>query len=97
MTMQTITATEFKATCLDLLDKVQSGEIPELAITKRGQVVAIVRRPKVTLEEAQALFGCMKGTLGLPSDLDLTQPVFEGRILAKEGILLSQDDPMLPE
>ena len=83
--MQIITATEFKATCLDLLDKVQSGEIPELAITKRGQVVAVVRPPKVTLAEAQALFGCMRGTVELPPDLDLTEPIFEGEIEAEGG------------
>jgi prevent-host-death family protein len=88
--VQTITATEFKATCLDLLDRVQSGEIEELAITKRGQVVAVVRRPKVTQEQAEALFGCMKGTFGIPPDLDLTAPVFEGEIEAESGRLYSE-------
>ncbi len=83
--MQTITATEFKATCLDLLDKVQSGEIGELAITKRGQVVAVVRPPKVTLAQAESLFGCLRGTVELPPDLDLTEPIFEGVIEAEEG------------
>ena len=85
--MQTVTATEFKATCLDLLDRVYAGEIDELAITKRGTVVAILRRPKVTLEQAQSLFGCMKGVLGIPADLDLTAPIFEGEIVAERGIL----------
>lgn len=85
--MQTITATEFKATCLDLLDRVYTGEIDELAITKRGTVVAVLRRPRVTLEQAQLLFGCMKGVLGIPDDLDLTQPVFEGSINAEQGLL----------
>ena len=75
--MQTITATEFKATCLELLDRVHSGDIDELAITKRGTVVAVLRRPKVTLEEANALFGCMKGTLGWDQSLDLTAPAFD--------------------
>ena len=87
MEMETVTATEFKATCLDLLDRVHSGEIDELAITKRGNVVAILRRPKVTREEAESLFGCMRGTLGWDADLDLTAPVFEGEINAEKGIL----------
>ena len=85
--METISATEFKATCLELLDRVNSGEIDELAITKRGKVVAVLRRPKVTPEEARALFGCMKGALGIPEDLDLTAPVFEGEINAETGHL----------
>ncbi len=85
--METVTATEFKATCLDLLDRVHSGEIDELAITKRGNVVAVLRRPKVTREQAEALFGCMKGTLTWDDDLDLTAPVFEGEINAETGFL----------
>jgi prevent-host-death family protein len=68
--MQSITATEFKATCLDILDRVQSGEIEELAITKRGQVVAVVRRPRVTQEQAEALFGCMKGTFEIAREIE---------------------------
>ncbi len=85
--MQTVSATQFKATCLDLLDRVQSGEIEELAVTKRGRVVAIIRPPNVTPAEAQNLFGCMSGVLGIPDDLDLTAPVFEGRINAEHGTL----------
>jgi antitoxin (DNA-binding transcriptional repressor) of toxin-antitoxin stability system len=85
--MHTISATEFKATCLELLDKVNRGEIDELAITKRGVTVAILRRPRVTREEAEAIFGCMKGTLGIPDDLDLTAPVFDpDDILSEKGI-----------
>ena len=75
--MQTISATEFKATCLELLDKVYAGEIDELAITKRGTTVAVLRRPRVTPEEAEAIFGCMKGTFGLDESLDLTEPVLD--------------------
>ena len=85
--METVTATEFKATCLDLLDRVHSGEIDELAITKRGNVVAVLRRPKVTRDEAVSLFGCLKGTFVWDDDLDLTAPVFDGEITAEMGVL----------
>ena len=83
--MHSISATEFKATCLELFDRVQAGEIEEIEVTKRGRVVAIVRPPRVTREEAESLFGCMEGTLGVPDDLDLTAPVFEGEINAESG------------
>ncbi len=83
--MHSISATEFKATCLDLFDRVQAGEIKEIEVTKRGRVVAIVRPPRVTEQEAESLFGCTKGTLGVPDDLDLTAPVFEGEINAESG------------
>ncbi|MDR3692352.1 MAG: type II toxin-antitoxin system prevent-host-death family antitoxin [Fimbriimonas sp.] len=40
----TITATEFKAKCLQILDQVnRTGEV--VTITKRGQVVAELRAP----------------------------------------------------
>ena len=87
MTMQTINATDFKATCLELLDRVSTGEIEELAITKRGQVVAVVRPPRPTAEDAAGLHGFMKGTVQIPDDLDLTAPVFEGEITAETGKL----------
>ena len=85
--MLTIGATEFKATCLDLLDRVQSGEIDELAITKRGNVVAVLRRPNVTRQQAESLFGCMRGTVTWDAGLDLTAPVFDGEINAESGRL----------
>ena len=87
MTMQTISATDFKATCLELLDRVGSGEIDGLAITKRGRVVALLRPPQPTAAEAASFHGFLKGSVELPDDLDLTAPVFEGGITAERGKL----------
>lgn len=43
--MNTITATEFKAKCLQILDQIQlTGEV--LQITKHGKVVAELRAPE---------------------------------------------------
>ena len=83
--MRTISATEFKATCLDLFDQVYAGEIEEFGVTKHGRVVAVVRRPAVTRSDAETLYGCLEGTLSLPADLDLTKPIFEGEINAEDG------------
>jgi prevent-host-death family protein len=85
--MQTITATEFKAHCLDVLDRVNSGEIEEVAITKRGKVVARLLPPPLDAEAVAALFGAMAGTVTMDDDCDLTEPVFEGVINAAEGII----------
>jgi prevent-host-death family protein len=85
--MQTINATEFKARCLDVLDRVNSGEIDELVVTKRGKIVARVLPPPTSLAEVSALFGAMAGTVTMADDLDLTAPVFEGTINAAEGIM----------
>ena len=45
MTHQTISATEFKAKCLSLLEQV-NREGGTVTITKRGQVVGVLSAPK---------------------------------------------------
>ena len=55
----TLSASAFKATCLDLMDRARDGSIDAITITKRG-------RPHVTIrfsspaEAASSPFGCMK-------------------------------------
>ena len=67
-----VTATEFKAKCLDLLDQVNSGAIARLEVTKRGKVVAVVTKPPATA--GGDLHGFMRGSVIVPPDLDLTAP-----------------------
>lgn len=83
-----ITATEFKAKCLDILDQVQSRKLSRVTVTKRGKPVAVVTQPEP--EEAfdpYSIFGCMKGTVTIPEGVDIVGPIFEGEILAEKGIL----------
>lgn len=55
----TLSASDFKATCLDLMDRARDGAIEAITITKRG-------RPHVTIrfsnpaEPTLNPFGCMK-------------------------------------
>ncbi len=70
--VRTINATEFKATCLDLLDQVNSGTIERLEVTKRGKVVAVVTKPAAPA--AGDLHGFLRGSVIIPPDLDLTAP-----------------------
>ncbi len=87
MTKQTINATEFKAKCLDLLDQVGRGELEELEVTKRGQVVARVvppRRPPSSMKEWRAM---MKGSVHIPPGFDLTAPASDDVWNAELGIL----------
>ena len=60
-----IAAGKFKATCLALLDEVQSGR-QEIVITKRGRPVA---RLLPVDEKAPTLFGRMKGTIKILGDI----------------------------
>jgi prevent-host-death family protein len=67
-----VSATEFKARCLDLLDQVNSGVIGRLEVTKRGKVVAVVTRPPGLA--GGDLHGFLRGSVIVPPGLDLTAP-----------------------
>lgn len=82
----TITATQFKATCLELLDRLVERKLVRLVITKRGRPVAVVT-PADVGDEAERLFGCMKGSVRVPPDVDLTAPVLDEPLLARKGRL----------
>lgn len=63
--MKTVSASEFKAKCLALLDEVKStGEA--LEITKRGKPVARVLPPTIPRTD---LFGAMKGEIKIHGDI----------------------------
>jgi hypothetical protein len=70
-----VSATEFKATCLALLDQLNRGTITRLEVTKRGKVVAVVTKPATT--EAGDLHGFLQDSVIIPPGLDLTAPTGE--------------------
>ena len=75
-----MTATEFKAKCLDILDRVNAGEWSQVVITKRGKDVAMLVPPKQEAEEPwdpNSMFGSMKGQLIIDPSIDLTKPIYE--------------------
>jgi prevent-host-death family protein len=74
-----ITATEFKAKCLDLLDRVNSGEIRKVHITKRGKEVAVMGGPGVQ-EEKGDFIGWQAGSVVLPDDLDIDGPIYDPEV-----------------
>jgi len=61
-----ITATEFKAKCLKLMDEVAKSREP-IIITKRGRPVAKV--VPIEPEERGSWFGYMAGTLEITGDI----------------------------
>lgn len=61
-----ITAAEFKARCLKLMDEVQATQTP-ITVTKRGRPVA--RLVPIEPAEAPPLFGCLKGSVTANDDL----------------------------
>ncbi len=83
---QTISATEFKAKCLDLLDQIDRGELDELAVTKRGHVVARLVPPPASTHELAAWHGFMRGAAHIAPGTDLTEPVTEAAWEAEDGL-----------
>jgi len=83
--IQKINATDFKAKCLDILDRVGDGELEKVAITKRGRVVAVLM-PAEALP-VKALHGFMRGSVVIPPDFDLTSPVLDEPFGAEGGLL----------
>ena len=77
MRKQAVSASEFKAKCLDLLDQVGRGEIEELEVTKRGRVVARLLPPNATA--AGHWHGFMRGSVVIPAGFDLTAPASDDR------------------
>jgi prevent-host-death family protein len=84
---KTISATEFKATCLQVLDRVQSGEFSRVEVTKRGRVVAVLSPPPVAMELAKGLHGALHGRVAIPEGFDLTAPALDEPTDAELGVL----------
>lgn len=73
-----MTATDFKATCLDVLDRLASRELECVTVTKRGRVVARLLPPvDVAKPSLDDFFGSMRGTVIGLEGVDLTQPILE--------------------
>lgn len=72
----TVSASEFKAKCLEYFDKLSRQEIDSIVVTKRGKTVAVVRPPQLTYEEALSVHGSMRGRfVQLDPSADLVGPI----------------------
>jgi antitoxin (DNA-binding transcriptional repressor) of toxin-antitoxin stability system len=80
----TITASEFKAKCLDLLDRLAARKLTRLYITKRGRIVAVVTPPDNT-EDLGDLHGFMRGSVIAPDGFDFTAPALDEPLTADQG------------
>ena len=87
MDSETVSATEFKAKCLDLLDQVGARQIGRLEITKHGKVVAVLVPPPSRKEAVQQLHGFLRGSVLVPEGCDLTAPVLDEPLDAELGKL----------
>jgi prevent-host-death family protein len=82
-----IAASEFKAKCLGLMDRLAARKLTRIVVTKRGRPVAVLTPPPTSEEVAEGLFGCLKGRIVAPPDFDFTAPVLDEPLDAAEGRL----------
>ena len=85
--VQTFTATEFKAKCLDILDRVGRREWERVVVTKRGVPVAVVTASAPETFSIERLHGSMRGSVTIPPEFDLTAPILDEPLAADEGDL----------
>jgi prevent-host-death family protein len=81
---ETISATEFKARCLEMFDRLAARKIDRVVVTKRGRPVAVLTPPDPEAGFA-ALHGFLRGSVRIPEGVDLTAPVLDEALNAEEG------------
>jgi len=86
-TTRTISATEFKAKCLDILDRVSRREWDRVVVTKRGIAVGVLVPPSADASEVERLPGFLRGSVIMPPDVDLTAPVSDEPFAAEDSLL----------
>lgn len=82
----TISATEFKAKCLELMEQGASRQLDRVHVTKRGKpFVTIEMKPETSEPRTfESIFGCMKGSTGISEDFDWETPLFSEDELAEQ-------------
>ena len=82
----TITASEFKAKCLDLLNQLATRKLARLCVTKRGRIVAVVTPPDEAGDLRQ-VYGFMRGSVVAPDGFDFTDPTLDEPLSADQGYI----------
>lgn len=69
-----ISASAFKATCLEIFDRVAAGDLEQVVITKRGRVVGVLHPPAKPAASDDP-FGHLRGSVVVAPGVDLTAPL----------------------
>lgn len=82
-----ISASKFKATCLDILKRLDDHRLERVTVTRRGKPVAVMLPTPISEAEARSVYASMAGSVKIAEGVDLTEPAFEGAMDADAGIL----------
>lgn len=84
---RTVSASEFKAKCLDILDRIRSKELERVVVTKRGVPMAVLVPPPAVAGEVARLHGFLRGSVVVSPEIDLTAPVAGKAFAADAGAI----------
>ena len=84
---ETIGAAEFKARCLEILDRLSTRKLSRVTITKRGRPVAVLLPPEDAQDAVRQIHGFLRGSVIIPAGTDLTAPSLDEPFDAAEGRL----------
>jgi antitoxin (DNA-binding transcriptional repressor) of toxin-antitoxin stability system len=79
-----ISATTFKATCLEVLRGLERRTYARVIVTRRGKPIAELTPPRT---EVPKLWGALRGSIDVAPGVDLTEPVLAEPLDAEQGIL----------
>lgn len=82
-----VSASEFKAKCLDILDRIHSRELERVVVTKRGVPVAVLVPPTAEAGELERLHGFLRGSVVVPPEIDLTAPIADEDLAADRNVI----------
>lgn len=85
MRTETYGASDFKANCLAILDRLARHDLDKVTITKRGRPVAILMPPAVMADAVSSLHGFMSGSVAVAEGVDLLAPIVDEPLSAAEG------------
>jgi prevent-host-death family protein len=83
--IESISASDFKARCLDILKRLDQHELERVVITKRGKPVAILTPVESDAKAVGAIYGFMRNSVFGANAIDLTEPVLDEDFGASEG------------
>lgn len=85
--IESISASDFKAKCLDILKRLDQHELERVVITKRGRPVAVLTPVESEASAVGAIYGFMRNSVVGANAIDLTEPVLDEDFVASDGRL----------
>ena len=86
----TLSVSEFKAKCLDIMKRLDERKLSRVTVTRRGIPVAVVAAAKGPVNWLEELQARMKGSVTIPPGVDIVGPIFDGEMDAEKGILYNE-------